>query len=119
MTRGTKIGGAAVLIASSLLAACAKPTPDLSIDPVPRNGVLRTTTAITGLARDKLGIRSVVLYVDGKRAAQASLKGSADSKWLATIDPAKFPPGMHYLTAMATANNGAFTEQTVTVVVAR
>jgi hypothetical protein len=101
------------------LEGCAKPAPSVTIDAIPNGGVVRAVGSITGTAQDRSGIRSVSLYVDGRRAAEALVPRSGETKWRANIDTAKWPPGLHYLTAMARANSGAFSQGTITLVFAK
>lgn len=87
--------------------------PQLSIDPIANGGVIRGVTPLSGSATQASGIRSVILYVDAKRAADAV---EANSRWLAHIDASSLLPGVHYLTVMAHANDGTWSQETLSVV---
>ena len=122
MSGGHSITSILTLAGVCVLAACSKQMPELTIDSLPKDSLVKGVGSFTGTAAEKSGIRSVTLYVDANRAAQGSLRESAKRNvvhWQATVDTSPMPMGLHYLTVLVRANNGGFTQQTLTIVVSR
>jgi len=133
MTRVNSFGLVLTLTACSLLPSCSKQMPVLSLDSIPNGIVVKGVTPLSGWAAQNSGIRSVTLYVDAKRAVEATIhlnrpdvikaypqfRSGAISGWQARLDAASLPVGLHYLTVQARANDGTYTQQTIDMIVSR
>jgi hypothetical protein len=129
--RGLALGALSIFCCFAL--SCAKPLPVIVIDALPNANALRGATPVTGAAAQRSGIRSVTLYVDTKRSVTASVDTSNSdaaraypqihapnvSRWRAVLDASRIPVGVHYVTALARANDGTFTQATITVFVGK
>lgn len=131
MIHSRMVAASALTMCFLLELSCARQMPALSVDPIPNGGVVEGIGSFTGSAVQTSGIRSVTLYVDTKRAAEAQLEplasgtpGSprrppASSQWRASMNVSSLSMGVHYLTVLARANDGTYTQQTLTMIVSR
>ena len=109
------------------------PKPAIAIDTPQGGSAIKGEIAVTGWAAAASGVRSVTIYIDGKKIADASLginrpdvvharpefKPGMVSGWKAVINASSLPVGGHYLSVEAKANHGAGDEAAVGIVVAK